>query len=65
MLQARLTQIAQELWQHVCRPGDTVVDATCGNGHDTLCLARAVGRSGTVYAFDVQVGQAEYPTHMV
>lgn len=46
---------AQELWEHLCRPGDTVVDATCGNGHDTLCLARAVGPSGTVFAFDVQV----------
>ncbi len=35
-------------------PGDRVVDATCGNGHDTLFLARAVGQAGRVYAFDVQ-----------
>jgi precorrin-6B methylase 2 len=35
-------------------PGDRVVDATCGNGHDTVFLARAVGRDGRVYAFDVQ-----------
>lgn len=36
------------------RPGDTVVDATMGNGHDTLYLAQKVGESGRVYAFDVQ-----------
>lgn len=36
------------------RPGDRVVDATCGNGQDTLLLAELVGENGTVWAFDVQ-----------
>ena len=36
------------------RCGDTVVDATMGNGHDTQLLARLVGPQGRVYAFDVQ-----------
>lgn len=36
------------------RPGDRAVDATCGNGHDTLLLARLVGATGKVWAFDVQ-----------
>ena len=36
------------------KAGDTVVDATCGNGHDTLLLARLVGETGKVWAFDVQ-----------
>ncbi len=31
------------------------VDATCGNGHDTLELARLVGPSGCVVALDIQV----------
>jgi ubiquinone/menaquinone biosynthesis C-methylase UbiE len=35
-------------------PGDRVADATCGNGHDTLFLARLVGPSGKVWAFDIQ-----------
>ena len=35
-------------------PGDTVIDATVGNGHDTLFLARLVGREGLVYGFDIQ-----------
>ncbi len=30
------------------------VDATAGNGHDTLFLASEAGGSGTVWAFDVQ-----------
>jgi len=36
------------------RPGDRVLDATCGNGNDTLMLARLVGECGTVWAFDIQ-----------
>lgn len=37
----------------VC-PGDRVVDATAGNGHDTLFLAELVGENGHVTAFDIQ-----------
>lgn len=37
------------------RPGDTAVDATMGNGHDTLFLAQAVGPTGHVIGFDIQV----------
>lgn len=35
-------------------PGDHVVDATCGNGRDTLLLADLVGSGGRVWAFDIQ-----------
>lgn len=38
----------------VVKPGDCVVDATMGNGHDTEFLARLVGDSGRVVGFDVQ-----------
>lgn len=38
----------------VLREGDEVLDATCGNGHDTAFLARTVGPSGKVYAVDIQ-----------
>jgi ubiquinone/menaquinone biosynthesis C-methylase UbiE len=34
--------------------GDRVVDATCGNGQDTLFVARLVGPPGRVWAFDIQ-----------
>lgn len=34
--------------------GDTAVDFTMGNGHDTEFLSKTVGETGKVYAFDVQ-----------
>ncbi len=36
------------------KEGDIVIDATCGNGNDTLFLANVVGETGIVYGFDVQ-----------
>jgi hypothetical protein len=39
--------------QHLA-PGDTAVDFTMGNGHDTEFLCRTVGESGRVFAFDIQ-----------
>lgn len=35
-------------------PGDFVLDATCGNGHDTVFLAGLVGDEGRVLAVDIQ-----------
>lgn len=35
--------------------GDVAVDATAGNGHDTVFLAQKVGEKGFVYAFDIQL----------
>lgn len=46
--------LAAEVFQAVIQPGDRVVDATMGNGHDTLTFCRLVGPEGAVYAFDVQ-----------
>ncbi len=45
------------LWQLVPRflsEGDTVVDATVGNGKDTAALCTLVGPGGRVYGFDIQ-----------
>ena len=46
--------LAADILRHAVAPGDTVVDATMGNGHDTLFLCGLVGQHGRVYAFDVQ-----------
>jgi len=46
--------LAREALERAVSPGDTVVDATMGNGHDTLFLAEQVGPEGHVYAFDIQ-----------
>ncbi len=50
----RTTAVAHMLLSGIIREGDVVVDATAGNGHDTLFLARLVGIGGKVYAFDIQ-----------
>jgi len=42
------------LLQSRVNAGDWVVDATTGNGHDTVFLAGLVGPGGRVFAFDVQ-----------
>lgn len=34
--------------------GDSVIDATAGNGNDTLKLCKTVGADGLVYGFDIQ-----------
>lgn len=36
------------------QPGDVAIDATAGTGADTLFLAKACGRRGRVWAFDIQ-----------
>ena len=50
----RPTALAQEILKPLIRPGDLVIDATAGNGHDTVFLAECVGPEGKVLAFDVQ-----------
>jgi predicted methyltransferase len=50
----RITDLAHLILQPVLRPGSIAIDATVGNGHDTLWLARAVGPTGHVYGFDIQ-----------
>ncbi|WP_347487559.1 class I SAM-dependent methyltransferase [Desulfoscipio sp. XC116] len=46
--------LAQQFVGEVLHKGCVAVDATAGNGYDTLFLANIVGESGRVYAFDIQ-----------
>ncbi|CAL5321303.1 unnamed protein product [Camellia sinensis] len=53
----KATQVAHSVWRHVVQKGDTVIDATCGNGYDTLAMVKMVAdktHCGHVYAMDVQ-----------
>ena len=43
-----------EITLRYVKPGDLVVDATCGTGNDTAALAEAVGEKGRVIGFDIQ-----------
>lgn len=54
-----LTARAHAWLEPVLAPGGTALDATCGNGHDTLFLARAVAPGGAVHAFDLQPAAIE------
>ncbi len=54
-----LTRQAHEALLPHLQPGGLAVDATAGNGHDTLFLARALGPHGRVHAFDVQAEALE------
>lgn len=47
------------LLREVIREGDIAIDATAGNGHDTVFLAECVGASGRVLAFDIQQAAIE------
>jgi len=49
-----LTQSAHNVIQQHLHAGDIALDATVGNGHDTLFLAELTGQSGAVYGFDIQ-----------
>lgn len=48
--------LSQLLISESVKEGGVAVDATAGNGNDTLFLARLVGPGGRVYAFDIQDG---------
>lgn len=54
MLLSNSLAISHEIIKRLVKPGDTVVDATMGNGNDTLLLAGLVGGDGMVYSFDIQ-----------
>ncbi|UKS24839.1 methyltransferase domain-containing protein [Paenibacillus sp. HWE-109] len=45
---------AHQLIGQRAQSGDTVIDATLGNGVDALFLAKLVGSRGSVYGFDIQ-----------
>ena len=51
--------LASDHLSRTVKPGDTVVDATMGNGHDTCFLAELVGETGRVIAFDLQAAAVE------
>lgn len=59
-----MSSISNQMWSAVefshlvlkkyIKEGDIVVDATLGNGHDSLYLSQLVGEQGTIIGFDIQ-----------
>ncbi|KAI8105870.1 hypothetical protein M9434_000449 [Picochlorum sp. BPE23] len=54
MKNSRLTHLAHQIWPISVRKGDVVCDATCGNGYDSVYLAKLVGPDGHLVAIDIQ-----------
>ncbi|KAL6213805.1 hypothetical protein ACLB2K_013245 [Fragaria x ananassa] len=53
----RATEVAHSVWRRVVQEGDTVIDTTCGNGHDTLAMLKMVADEsgkGSVYGMVIQ-----------
>lgn len=59
MTRISLVERAHALVGECVKPGDVVVDATLGNGHDAAFLAQCVGAAGTLFGFDVQARALE------
>ena len=48
--------LAHAYWKEHLQPGDIAIDATCGNGHDTLMLAQILlpDPASLLFALDLQ-----------
>ena len=55
-----ITQWCHEILKLYLPEQGIYVDATMGNGHDTLFLCRLAKRQGYVYAFDIQQTALEH-----
>ena len=58
-------QLSHLLIGQIVHTADIVVDATLGNGHDALFLARLIGEKGVVYGFDVQEEAIQSSTELM
>lgn len=54
MKQSQITYWCHSIIQSQAAKGGIYIDATMGNGNDTLFLCRLAGKSGHVWAFDIQ-----------
>ncbi|MBQ0078805.1 MAG: SAM-dependent methyltransferase, partial [Eubacterium sp.] len=54
MRNIQVTEYCRHIMELQVEEGDVCIDATVGNGHDTVHLAKLVGETGTVHGFDIQ-----------
>ena len=62
MKAVQITQWCARFIREQVQPGDICMDATMGNGNDTLLFSTLCGADGHVFAFDIQE-QALVSTH--
>lgn len=61
----RTLSIAHNWVSQAVNEGDIVIDATTGNGHDTLFLAQLVGEQGRVIGFDLQEAAIQQTSNLL
>lgn len=61
----KTTEFAFKIIETYVSPCDVVIDATAGNGHDTLALAKLTAKEGKVYAFDLQTRALEQTKNLL
>lgn len=54
MKQSQITHWCHEIIRSQAQKGGVYVDATMGNGNDTVFLCELAGEAGEVFAFDIQ-----------
>ena len=54
-----VTILTKMMVKDIVTVGSTCIDATTGNGHDTLFLSELVGPTGQIYGFDIQAQAIE------
>ena len=54
MILQKVIPFAHSLLHATVNQNDYVIDATVGNGNDTVVLANLIGDNGKVYGFDIQ-----------
>ena len=54
MRRYQITEWCHHFMENHVKEGDLCIDATAGNGNDTLFLCKLVGEKGKVIAFDIQ-----------
>jgi len=50
----KTVEMAKHFAKNHILSGDICIDATCGNGSDTLFLSESAGESGIVFSFEIQ-----------
>lgn len=54
VLFSNVIKLSHAIFQQVVKPGDVIVDATCGNGKDALFLAQLLQGKGRLVVYDIQ-----------
>lgn len=61
----KTTELSHFFWKEWIRPGNTIIDATCGNGHDLLYLAQLIDGQGHIVGYDIQAKAIESTTELL